>query len=105
MIYSLTTVEVVHGKMNEYTDLVAKELMPIYQRLGIKLIGSWHSGVGGDNDENLVLFAWDNMAQMEKLTAVRAADKEWIKVYPKYMALTARTSSKIFLPNAYSSIK
>jgi hypothetical protein len=59
MIHSLVTVGVVHGKMNEYTDFVAKEFVPIYQRLGIKMIGSWRSGTGGDNDECLVLFAWD----------------------------------------------
>jgi hypothetical protein len=105
MIHSLVTVGVVHGKMNEYTDFVAKEFVPIYQRLGIKMIGSWRSGTGGDNDECLVLFAWENLAQMEKLMAARAADKEWIKVYPTYQALTIRNSTRILLPNAYSTIK
>jgi hypothetical protein len=79
--------------------------VPIYQRLGIKMIGSWRSGTGGDNDECLVLFAWENLAQMEKLMAARAADKEWIKVYPTYQALTIRNSTRILLPNAYSTIK
>jgi hypothetical protein len=91
--------------MNEYTEFVAKEFMPIYQRLGIKMIGSWRTSFGGDNDECLVLFAWENMAQMEKLIAVRAADKEWQRVLPRYQALTTGGSTRLLQPNAYSTLK
>jgi hypothetical protein len=105
MIHSLVTVGVVHGKMNEYTDFVAKQFMPIYQRLGIKMIGSWRTSVGGDMDECLVLFAWENMAQMEKLQALRNVDKEWLRAYPTYQALTAHQSIRVLQPNAYSTIK
>jgi hypothetical protein len=106
MIYSLHTVSVVHGKMNEYTEFVAKELIPIYQRLGIKMIGSWRTSIGGNSDECVLLFAWDSMAQMEKLQAVRNADKEWQRVLPRYQPLTtSNTINRILEPNAYSTLK
>ncbi len=105
MIYSLVTVGVPHGKMAEYTDFVAKEFMPIYQRLGIKMVGSWTTVYGGNMDECLVLFAWDNLAAMEKLAAARNADKEWQRVYPRYQALTTSQTSRILNPNSYSTLK
>ena len=105
MVYSLVTVGVAQGKMNEYTEFVAKEFMPIYQRLGIKMVGSWRSSIGGDSNECLVLFAWDSIAQMEKLQAARNADKDWLRVYPKYQALTTGGTTRLLQPNAYSSIR
>ncbi len=105
MIYQLGTVGVVHGKMNEYTELVAKELMPIYQRLGIKMIGSWRSFIGGHSDECVILFAWENMAQMEKLTSARSNDKDWQKLQPRYQALTTGNTTRLLQPNAYSTLK
>jgi hypothetical protein len=105
MIHSLVTVGVVHGKMNEYTEFVAKEFMPIYQRLGIKMIGSWRASIGSNMDECLVLFAWESMAQMEKLQDARNKDKEWQRVYPGYQALTTGGSTRLLQPNAYSTLK
>jgi hypothetical protein len=105
MIYSLVTVGVAQGKMNEYTEFVAKEFMPIYQRLGIKMVGSWRSSIGGNSNECFVLFAWDSMAQMEKLAAARNADKDWQRVYPRYQSLTTGGSTRLLQPNAYSTLK
>ena len=105
MIYTLLNVGVVHGKMNEYTEFVGKELMPIYQRLGIKMVGSWRTSMGGHTDESVVLFAWENLAQMEKLTTARANDKDWQKVYPRYQALTTGNTTRLLQPNAYSTLK
>ena len=105
MIYQLGFVSVVHGKMSEYTAYVAKNLVPIYQRLGIKFIGSWRTSFGGNTDECVILFAWENMAQMEKLMAARDADKEWQKVLPGYQALTTGNTGRILVPNPYSTIK
>jgi hypothetical protein len=98
MIYTLLNVGVVHGKMNEYTEFVGKELIPIYQRLGLKMVGSWRTTMGGHTDEAVVLFAWEN-------TAARAADKDWQKVYPRYQTLTTGNTTRLLQPNAYSTLK
>ena len=106
MIYQEVVVGVARGKMNEYLDIVGKELLPIYQRLGIKMAGSFRTMMGGNSNEVIVLFAFENMAQMEKLQDDRNKDKEWQKVYPKYQAVTTGTmASRILQPNSYSELK
>jgi hypothetical protein len=38
MIYLLVTMEIVPGKMAEYGGILAKEALPLYPKLGMKLV-------------------------------------------------------------------
>jgi hypothetical protein len=105
MIYLEGTVGIVPGKMNEYLDIVSKEIMPMYAKLGIKMIGSWRTSMGGNSNEVVILFQYDNMAQMEKQTAARNADKDYQKILPRYQAVTTGTSTRLLQPNPYSTLK
>jgi hypothetical protein len=104
MIYLEATVGIVNRKMNEYTDIVAKELIPVYDRLGIKMIGSWRTYIGNSNDV-VVLFQYDNLTQMEKQMDARNKDRDFQKLLPRYQAVTTGNISRILQPNAYSTLK
>jgi hypothetical protein len=105
MIYTLETVGVVQGKMNEYLDFIGKEFMPIYQRLGIKMEGSWRTSFAGSSNECFVLYSWESIAQWEKLRDARNADKDWQRLYQKYQTLTTGAVTRILQPNPYSNLK
>jgi hypothetical protein len=105
MVYLESTIGVVSGKMNEYLDIVSKELMPIYARVGIKMIGSWRTIAGSNNNEVVILFQFDSLAQMEKQFAARTADKDFQKLFPRYQAVTTGNAARILQPNSYSTIK
>lgn len=40
MIYGLTTSVLVPGKMAEYEEIMAKERVPLYLKLGMKVVAS-----------------------------------------------------------------
>jgi hypothetical protein len=105
MIYQEGIVHVVPGKMNDYMEIVSKEIIPIYNRVGIKFIGSWQTIDGGNSLDVVVLFAYENMAQLEKQTELRNADKDWPKVLAKYQTVTNGVTYKLLRPNSYSSLK
>jgi hypothetical protein len=105
MVYLEVTVGVVPGKMNEYLDIVSKELMPVYAKLGMKMIGSWRIIAGNNNNEVVVLFQFDSLAQMDKQFAARTADKDFQKLFPRYQAVTTGSVGRILQPNSYSTLK
>jgi hypothetical protein len=104
MIYAETSATLVPGKMAEYQALVSKEVLPIWAKLGIKLVGSWHTTVG-NTFETVALFAYDDMAQMQKQTAARNKDKDYIAVSQKAASIMLSSVTRIMEPHPWSAMK
>jgi hypothetical protein len=104
MIYSMSNSILIPGKMAEWAEIAAKELNPLFPKLGMKMVGSWHSYTG-DVNSTYTLFAWDDMAAFQKARQAQSTDKDYQKVNVKLNAVRVRQISTILEPNAWSPMK
>jgi hypothetical protein len=104
MIYVEQSMTLQPGKVGEYIAIQNKDLMPIYSRVGIRLVGSCHTATG-NNFEIVALFVYDDMAQMQKILAARNQDKDFIALTQKVYPLIVSSSTRIMEPNPWSPLK
>jgi hypothetical protein len=79
MIYSMSNSVIASGKMAEWQKISEAELVPLFPKLGMKLVGSWHA-YSGDVNSTYTLFSWDNMAAMEKAREANQKNKAYQRV-------------------------
>lgn len=104
MIYGLVTNVVIPGKMAEYGEIASKELMPLYPKLGMKLVASWHAYTGNIN-ENYSLYVFDDLAAYQKTREAQRQSNDYQKVSAKLNALRISQTRTILEPNAWSPMK
>ena len=104
MIYNLTRVVLVPGKMPEYYAISSKELVPLQIKLGMKIAGSFHSYTGNMN-ESFTLFAYDDLAAYQKLREATTKDKDYQRVYAKLQPLNVSQTRIILEANPWSPMK
>ena len=108
MIYELRTYEAAPGKMGALNARFRDRTTPIWERLGMKVIGFWTYAHGGWSNELLYLMAFDDMADRDRKWAAFQADPDWQKAVEETQrdgALTARIRSDILRPTDYSPAK
>ena len=104
MIYGLTNMVIVPGKMAEYGEIITKEALPLYPKMGMKLVASWR-GYTGNMNENYSLFVFDDLAAYQKARDAQRTNKDYQKVSAKLNALRVSQTSTILEPNAWSPMK
>jgi hypothetical protein len=104
MIYHLSANVIIPGKMAEFQEIVSKELVPLYPKLGMKSVGSFHSYTGNMN-EAFGLYAYDDLAAFQKAAEARKSNSGYLKVNAKLNALRVSQTSTILEPNAWSPMK
>jgi hypothetical protein len=104
MIYSMSNSILVPGKMAEWTEISAKELNPLFPKLGMKVVGSWHASTG-DVNSTYTLFVYDDMAAIQKARQAQSMDKDYQRISAKLDTLRARQYRTILEPNAWSPMK
>ena len=104
MIYASSTSDIVPGKMAEYEEIVTKEMVPLFAKIGMKLAGAWH-GYSGNVNEVYSLYVYNDMAEFQKVETARQKDKDYQRVSAKSNALRTRQSRTILEPYAWSPMK
>jgi hypothetical protein len=104
MIYVLSRIIQVPGKMAESNEIVAKELMPIYSKLGIQYLASFHSYTGNMN-ENIALVAYEDLASLQKTREALSKSAAYKQVNNRLNALQVSTTSILIEPNPWSPMK
>jgi hypothetical protein len=104
MIYLSVTTEIAPGKMAEFGEIASKELLPLYGKLGMKLVASWH-GYTGNVNQIYSLYAWDDLSAYQKSLEAQQKDKDFQRVAVKRNALTVRQTYTLLEPNAWSPMK
>jgi hypothetical protein len=103
MIYQLSTNIVIPGKMAQYFE-IAEKAQPIYPKLGMKIVGSWH-GYTGNMNAIYVLYAYDNLAALQKAREAQRTNVEWRTVMANVTALIMSQTNTLLEPNAWSPMK
>jgi hypothetical protein len=104
MIYLLSDNVIIPGKTSEFHEIVSKELEPLYPKLGMKLVGSWHAYTGNMN-EHWGLYVYDDLAAYQKVRETQRKSKAYQNVAAKLNALRISQTSTILEPNAWSPMK
>jgi hypothetical protein len=104
MIYLLSTNEITPGKIAEFQDIVARELVPLYPKVGMKLVASWHSYTGNVN-EAIALYAFNDMAEFQKSMEMQRQNSDYQRVSAKMNTLRVSQARTILEPNAWSPMK
>jgi len=110
MIYELRRYEALPGKMAVLDELMAKLAVPIFERLGMRLVGAWQPSVGDWNNVLMYLLAFESMDERERKWQAFFDDAEWQQGRAEYAKraggpLVAREHHTFLKPTAYSPLK
>ncbi|MDO8490397.1 MAG: NIPSNAP family protein [Dehalococcoidia bacterium] len=104
MIYLLATAQLHTGKLQEFSDILSKEYLPIAEKHGQKLVGAWRTVVG-NVDEITDLWAFNSLAHFEQVRGALAQNPDWQKAYARLRSVIAAESHKIIGPLSFSPLK
>jgi hypothetical protein len=108
MIYELRTYEVFPGKMDALHRRFAQVTVPLWERLGVTIIGFWTTVVGASHNELVYILAFESMAQRETIWAQFKADPAWLEALAeseKDGVLVKQISNSFMAPTAYSPLQ
>lgn len=107
MIYELRRYELQQHNKKQFYERFGKQLMPIFERLGFKLVGAWDTVIG-DVPETTYILAWKDLNTRQEAWAKLNADPEWIQIKKdtgeKHGHLVLKTHSQILSPTDYSPL-
>ncbi len=104
MIYVLNIGKVIPGKMAERAEFVAKELAPLFPKLGMKQVASWHT-ITGNVNETYSLFEYKDMADYQKNQKAAQQNKVYQRATAKNQAFLVSQTRTFLEPNAWSPMK
>jgi hypothetical protein len=103
MIYGLGKIVLVPGKMAEWAE-ISKESPSVYTKLGMKWVASWH-GYTGNMNEIYNLFAYNDLAEFQKIMTARRQNPENQKLSAKQSPLIVSQVVTLIEPNPWSPMK
>jgi hypothetical protein len=104
VIYLHATIQVTLFKTVEFRRVLAAAVIPIFEKHGAKLIGSWETMVGNQS-EITDIWAFETMAHFEKSTQSLMRDSEWAKVKDTLATMTVKEKTKLLVPLKCSPLK
>lgn len=106
MIYELRTYEAAPGQLPALNAQFRDVTAPIFERLGMKVVGFWTYAHGGWSDQLVYMMAFDDLADREQKWAAFQADPEWQAgaADRAAKALVTRIRSDFLRPTEYSPL-
>ncbi len=104
MIYVLAIRQLFPGKMAQYKEVETKELIPLFNKSGVKMIGHWNTVVG-NSYETVNLYAFNDMTHYQKVRVAGSKDPEYQKLQADLGALTMSSNSRLLEPSEWSPLK
>lgn len=104
MIYVLAIRQLVPGKMAQYKEVETKELIPMFNKYGIKMVGHWNTIIG-NSYETVNLMAYNDMMHYQKSNEARRTDPESQKLAADLGALTVSNNLRMLEPSEWSPMK
>jgi hypothetical protein len=104
MIYVMHIRQIAPGKMNEYNEFQVNEYQPMLKKVGRKVVAYWTTAIGNAS-ESIAVFAYDDMADLQKSMDETTRNPEFQKLGAKLMAMTVSSNSRLLRPCAWSPMK
>lgn len=107
MIFELRRYELQQHNKAAFYERFSKQLMPIFERYGFKLVGAWDTVIG-DVPEYTYILAWEDLNTRQAAWAKLNSDEEWSNIkresQEKHGTLVLKTHSQILAATDYSPI-
>jgi hypothetical protein len=103
-IYTLVVSLLMPGKLGELTEISNKVTLPLFNKLGMKLAGSFHSYTGNMN-EIYTFNKYSDIAAFQKVMEAQKNSKEWQSFNVKLNSIRISATMKIIEPNPWSPMK
>ena len=110
MIYEMRRYDCVPGKMAALHELMSTLAVPVFEKLGMKVVGCWNPAVGDDENCLIYLLAYEDMGARQKAWDKFWEDPEWTsgraELATKFGGPIVAKSNSVFLKAApYSPLK
>ena len=105
MIYELRTYEAAPGKMPALNARFREHTQPIFERLGMQVVGYWTYAHGGWTNQLIYLMAFEDLNDRNEKWAKFQADPDWQRARTdseRDGPLTVRIRSDFLRPTDYS---
>lgn len=108
MIYEIRRYELQQHNKNAFYERFDKQLMPILDKHGFKLMGAWNTVIG-DVPETTYILAWEDLNTRQEAWKNLNADEDWARIkkesQEKHGTLVLKTHSQILAPTPYSPLQ
>ena len=104
MLYMQATVEVPHENASKFVDVLTNKYVPIAARYGMKLIGTWQTAIG-TQDEFTDLWAFDNLEHYGAAFRAMSKDPEFQETFDQIRSLAVHEVTKLLRPLPVSPLK
>jgi hypothetical protein len=108
MIYELRVYQPVPGRMAKLQARFRDQLLPIWEKHGIRPIGFWTTLIGKSSNELTYILAWDSLADRETRWTAFQNDPDWHKMRDdseRDGPIVASISNQILKPTDFSALK
>ena len=110
MIYEMRRYDAMPGKMANLHELMETLAIPVFERLGMKVVACWNPAVGDDENALIYLLAYESMDARQKAWDQFWVDPEWTenraRLGAKFGGPVVAKSNSVFLkPTSYSALK
>ena len=108
MIYELRVYQPVSGQMPKLLARFRDQLLPIWEKHGIRPIGFSTTLVGESSNDLTYILLWESLADRETRWAALQNDPAWHKVRDdseRDGPIVASISNQILTPTAFSALK
>jgi NIPSNAP protein len=110
MIYEQRRYDCLPGKIAALHELMETLAIPVFERLGMKVVGCWTPAVGDDENCLIYLLAYEDMGARQRAWDKFWVDPQWLEGRAKMAAkfggpIVARSNSVFLKPAAYSPLK
>ena len=104
MIYNVRTYTVQPRLMKKYVGMFETMALPAATRLGMRLIAYFISQNGALN-QVVHIWAYENLAEYEKIRATRDEDAEWELFLDSTVGLLVSQKDKFMRPSSFSPLQ
>jgi len=109
MIYELRRYETLPGKMAALNEVMENLGIPIFKKVGMRLVAAWVPLVGDYSNALQYILAWESMNEREEKWKTFFAHPDWIKgreeIGKKYGPIVDKEIHYFLEPTSYSPLK
>jgi hypothetical protein len=108
MIYELRVYEVFPGKMEAVNRRFAEVTVPLWEQLGVKIVGFWTTVIGPSHNQLVYILAFDSLGQREEIWQKFKNHPDWLAALAeteKDGPLVKQISNSFMAPTSYSPLQ
>ena len=103
-VYWMAVTEVSIGQLSEYHAFAEKEMNPLMEKHGYRIIATWQTIVG-EIEEVVMVAEFESMTAYHEARVSLLTSEEWKKVSIKFSEMTKSIKSRFLSGTPYSKIK